>query len=87
MKREEFISTPIGALKIATEKEKIQSLEFVFDNKQKDFLSKSAMTKRVEKQLKEYFTGKRKSFDLNFYLVGTDFQKKVWRLVSKIPYG
>jgi methylated-DNA-[protein]-cysteine S-methyltransferase len=38
-------------------------------------------------QLKEYFQGKRKRFDLPLVLEGTTFQKKVWRELSKIPYG
>ena len=39
------------------------------------------------KQLKEYFSGKRKSFDLPLKPEGTEFQMKVWRELSRIPYG
>lgn len=38
-------------------------------------------------QLLEYFAGKRKAFDLIFDIQGTDFQKKVWAQLAKIPYG
>lgn len=38
-------------------------------------------------QLNEYFGGLRKSFDIPLLTVGTDFQKKVWRLLTSIPYG
>lgn len=38
-------------------------------------------------QLVEYFSGKRKNFDVPIYLVGTEFQKKVWLELQKIPYG
>lgn len=38
-------------------------------------------------QLKEYFTGTRKEFDVPLELEGTDFQKKVWNELQKIPYG
>jgi len=44
-------------------------------------------TKKALKQLDEYFTQKRTKFDLNIELIGTDFQKKVWNVLSKIPYG
>ena len=38
--------------------------------------------------LREYFCGKRKSFDgLPLYAVGTDFQKKAWAALLAIPYG
>ena len=39
------------------------------------------------RQLKEYFAGQRKSFELPLVLKGTDFQKKVWMALQKIPYG
>lgn len=38
-------------------------------------------------QLQEYFEGKRKEFSVSLYLVGTDFQKKVWSALIAIPYG
>ncbi len=41
----------------------------------------------VYPQLKEYFTGERKQFDLPLEIEGTEFQKRVWNELSKIPYG
>ncbi len=42
----------------------------------------------VKKQLKEYFSGARKFFDLNLDLRGgTEFQTKVWSLLLEIPFG
>lgn len=41
----------------------------------------------AQRQLKEYFQGKRNSFDLPLDFVGTDFQKSVWKYLLKIPYG
>jgi len=38
-------------------------------------------------QLKEYFEGKRRDFSVPLVLPGTDFQKAVWALLLKIPYG
>jgi len=43
--------------------------------------------KKCSSQLSEYFIGKRKTFDLNLIFNGTEFQKKVWNAVSRIPYG
>jgi methylated-DNA-[protein]-cysteine S-methyltransferase len=37
--------------------------------------------------LNEYFEGKRQNFDLLLNPEGTEFQKKVWSLLSEIPYG
>lgn len=38
-------------------------------------------------QLDEYFGGRRRLFDVPLLLVGTDFQKEVWRHLMDIPYG
>jgi len=38
-------------------------------------------------QLKEYFSGERKEFDIPLLTIGTDFQKSVWEGLLKIPYG
>lgn len=38
-------------------------------------------------QLQEYFEGTREAFDLDLNPQGTDFQKKVWDALLKIPYG
>ncbi len=39
------------------------------------------------RQLREYFAGRRKDFDLPLAPEGTDFQRKVWRKLQEIPYG
>jgi methylated-DNA-[protein]-cysteine S-methyltransferase len=38
-------------------------------------------------QLREYFAGTRRQFDLRLHPKGTDFQKSVWRALQRIPYG
>ncbi len=38
-------------------------------------------------QLDEYFAGRRRRFDLPLAPRGTDFQRRVWRALSDIPYG
>lgn len=41
----------------------------------------------LEKELKEYFEGKRTEFSVPLSPVGTDFQKQVWEVLRTIPYG
>ena len=43
--------------------------------------------KEAFRQLSEYFSGKRKTFNLPLLLKGTDFQKQVWQALLKIPFG
>ena len=38
-------------------------------------------------QLREYFAGARRSFDLSLAFAGTMFQHKVWQELCEIPYG
>ncbi len=38
-------------------------------------------------QLDEYFRGDRRVFSVPLHLVGTDFQRLIWRTLSQIPYG
>lgn len=41
----------------------------------------------TERQLGEYFAGKRRAFDLPLDFRGTGFQKDVWRTLLEIPFG
>ncbi|MBE2273288.1 MAG: bifunctional transcriptional activator/DNA repair protein Ada [Flavobacteriales bacterium] len=43
--------------------------------------------KVLEEELEEYFKGKRKDFTVPLSPVGTAFQKNVWEVLRKIPYG
>ncbi|WP_406633744.1 methylated-DNA--[protein]-cysteine S-methyltransferase [Amycolatopsis sp. WGS_07] len=39
------------------------------------------------RQLDEYFTGQRQTFDLELDLRGSEFERRVWQLLTRIPYG
>jgi methylated-DNA-[protein]-cysteine S-methyltransferase len=41
----------------------------------------------TERQLKEYFAGRRRTFDLKLDFTGTPFQRRVWKALLTIPYG
>ena len=41
----------------------------------------------TERQLREYFAGRRTEFDLALDLAGTAFQRKVWNALLTIPFG
>lgn len=42
---------------------------------------------QVQFELKEYFTGKRKTFSVSLDAPGTEFQISVWQALQDIPYG
>lgn len=87
--KEEILKTSIGFLKLVSEKDEILKLEFVWNRKLEGTSIKTTFAKDVEKQIEEYLLGKRKWFDLKISpsLGGTAFQKRVWNIVSKIPFG
>ncbi|MDR2964184.1 MAG: methylated-DNA--[protein]-cysteine S-methyltransferase [Treponema sp.] len=63
-----------------------------FCKTRKDFVKNTAanetpLIKKTVQQLDEYFSKKRKTFNLPLSLNGTEFQLKVWNTLQKIPYG
>lgn len=42
---------------------------------------------RASEQLRQYFEGERRTFDLPLAPVGTPFQQRVWQALSRIPFG
>lgn len=50
-------------------------------------LPTSPLMGSVIKQIDEYFHGKRREFTFPIRPKGTGFQVKVWKLLSRIPYG
>lgn len=89
-----FKDTPVGQLLLAGT---AQHLKFVlFDDpsvRQRQILPLNEWEfdekpfHEVRQQLKAYFAGKLKEFDLNIAADGTDFQQRVWRELSNVPYG
>jgi methylated-DNA-[protein]-cysteine S-methyltransferase len=41
----------------------------------------------TERQLGEYFAGRRRTFTVTLDVAGTDFQRKVWSALLTIPFG
>lgn len=50
-------------------------------------MGETEVTTEAVRELKEYFDHQRQEFDVPLLLVGTDFQKTVWRALMSIPYG
>ena len=80
-----FYNSSIGLIRIGYNNEGICSLKTcdLEDGENEP----SELTERAFGQLEEYFSGKRKVFDLPFKMNGTAFQMKVWQELLKIPYG
>lgn len=81
-----FYETKIGIIGIRENNKSITDIYFskVDTN---DNIEETDLIKECFKQLKEYFEGNRVKFDLPLDARGTEFQKKVWNELLRIPYG
>ncbi|MGK7389060.1 MAG: methylated-DNA--[protein]-cysteine S-methyltransferase [Candidatus Cyclobacteriaceae bacterium M2_1C_046] len=80
------ISSPVGPLKITAEEDAILAVDFTPELASSD-RDLSPVVLQCANELKEYFDGRRKIFEVPLKLEGTDFQKAVWQELLKIPYG
>ena len=81
------IASPVGALKIVSEQERIIQVSFSQDAPDdEDVQASSALVLAVD-QIRAYFQGKRKTFSLPLTYGGSGFQHAVWDALANIPYG
>lgn len=81
-----FIKSPLGFTKIVGDEHGIASVSILDSEETLTTLIPNSL-KLCVKQLQEYFDGNRTAFGLKLNPKGTEFQKKVWKELVKIPYG
>src|SRR5699024_7590589 len=95
------VESPIGTLTLtATEKGLCQLLFGDFNETgaqirawmakgklRRDIIRDDTYFSESKKQLQEYFQGQRQTFNLSMDMQGTAFQKSVWDVLQRIPYG
>lgn len=87
------VDSPVGELKLVASDEGLAAILWENDDPARVRLNVVAEDKRhpllleAQKQLSEYFAGRRTAFDLKLDFAGTEFQKKVWKALLKIPFG
>lgn len=86
--------SPVGELKLVTSKRGLAGILWEDDKSSRVPHLTSAVKNETdpvlletERQLKEYFAGTRKTFQLPLDFTGTDFYKQVWNALLTIPYG
>jgi|SRR5690554_3675284 len=85
--------SPLGKIYVVVSNKGVCRIE-LFSEGWKNFLKSNnnikqnkELCKETIKQLDEYFLGKRRCFNLKLDIKGTKFRKKVWDVLSNIPYG
>jgi len=84
-----IIATPIGKIAIHAGDEAINAVLFIKQdaNTPVSEISSHPLINLCAGQLKEYFAGERKNFDLPLQQKGSPFQQNVWEQLLKINYG
>lgn len=77
------IETPIGPLTLEADENAVTAIRFSAGGAQ----DASPLLDAAEAQLREYFAGARRTFDLPLAPHGTAFQQRVWTASRTIPYG
>lgn len=84
------IDSPVGLLRLAADGVGLRQLDFL-DERAKpvpaEWRRGEAPLKAVIQQLKAYFAGTLREFDLPLAPEGTEFQRRVWGALCEIPYG
>ena len=83
MIKELSFNTNFGWINIKEVDEQLVSIKFG----KKINKGKSKYLIKVKNQIQQFISGRLKKFNLDIFLEGTNFQKKIWRELQRIPYG
>ncbi|MBV8205877.1 MAG: methylated-DNA--[protein]-cysteine S-methyltransferase [Acidobacteria bacterium] len=88
MLRYSIVESPVGRLAIVMSRAALLRLEFHRGiSPGGDCIYDEAATEAVRGELSEYFAGKRREFSVPLDLRGSEFQRRCWRELLRIPYG
>lgn len=80
------LDTTLGPIEFSTQDQHVVSLQ-IEKSKRHIEQTDDELSAEVKKQITHYLSGKRSSFRLPIRPQGTEFQKKVWEELLKIPRG
>ena len=81
MKYIKYSNTKIGKIAILEEDKQIIAIQINKEIQDNVVPKDTPLLKEAQKQLEEYFTGKRRTFDLPLNPKGTKFMKEVWKVL------
>jgi len=80
--------TPIGIVRVYAQNEKVTFIDIAAKDAKVGSTGKAEVLKTAEKELTQYFSGKLTKFTFPVDISnGTEFQRSVWKQISKIPFG
>lgn len=81
------VSSPIGPLRLLSNGKALVRVEFAGRHGDDGVEMRDAVLDQAERELREYFEGRRQAFDVPVTTEGTVFQQQVWDALRGIPYG
>src|SRR5215469_6137079 len=85
------IESPVGQLLLAATDRGLRYLHFGGElpssSKRELWIEAPQVLRPYEEQLRAYFRGELRDFTCKLDLAGTEFQKKCWKALLRIPYG
>lgn len=81
-----YFKSPLGWMKLQASASTLTGLVFV-DAPKPVLASATKVLAETQRQLAEWFAGKRTAFELPLAPEGTAFQQKVWNELATIPFG
>lgn len=85
------ITTAIGPVTLFADRQGLTGITLPSSDHQHahsaDESTDNSILRRAAGQIQEYFLGQRRTFSVPLHIIGTDFQKQVWDIISRIPYG
>ena len=88
-----WVDSPVGRLKLVATGDGLAAILWAADPPGRVRMkldgedARHPVLAEAERQLAEYFAGRRRTFDLKLDFAGTAFQRKVWRALLTIPFG
>ncbi len=84
-----YYETPLGKMAICENGTAIThiSLTQTSSLKEERMIRQTPLIRQAILQLRQYFAGSRKHFELPLCARGTEFQQSVWEVLRTIPYG
>lgn len=77
--------SPVGHINLVADGDSI--IELTMSQTPGPIIGSAKVLKEAQKQLTEYFMGKRKEFNFKFEARGTKFQQSVWNEIARVPFG
>ncbi len=87
------IDTILGPMTVVADDVALYVLKFVDqkniknETEERIIPGETVITKKIKKELNDYFDGKKYQFETPLAITGSVFQKNVWKALKKIPKG